>query len=176
LERLAVLGDAVPKPKTTSSSERSPDFVEWYNLAGRRAWKLGWWDTGDAEFAEAAVKAVREDYGVKQPNQCLHVKKQHARSGDWLLTFTLPGVTNMEWMKVDFVVKVRKSEPTFVKEFPFQAVQANRPKAYRPPFAITNRFRQAFKKSVKAYGRKRIEQIRSMKPPKELLRKILRRM
>jgi hypothetical protein len=176
LERLAVLGDAVPRPKTTSSSERSPDFVEWQNLPGRRAWKLGWWDTGDAEFAEAAVKAVREVYGVRQPNQCLHVKQQHTRSGDWLLQFKLPGVTNLEWMHVDFVVKVRKSEPTFEKEFPFQAIQAHGPRAYRPPFRITNRFRQAFKKAAKAYGQKRIEQIRSAKPPKELLRKILQRM
>jgi hypothetical protein len=175
LQRLSDLGGTVPRNNTTGSAERPPDFVEWYNLAGRRAWKLGWWDA-EGESAEAAVKTAREVYGVKEPYFNLDVKKQHTHPRDCLLMFGLPGVTNLEWMNVDFVVKVRKSEPAFDKEFPFQAVQANVPKAYRPPFRITNSFRQAFKKAVKAYGWKRIERIRSTKPPKELLRKILLRM
>jgi hypothetical protein len=117
LQRLSVLAETVPRNNTTRSAEQPPDFVEWYNFAGRRAWKLGWWDTEDAEFAEAAVKTAREFYGVKQPYNMLQVKKQHARSGDWRLTFKLPGVTNLEWINVDFVVKQRKSEAAFVKGF-----------------------------------------------------------
>jgi hypothetical protein len=138
LERLAVLTEAAPRPRKTVSSERSPDFIEWQNLPGRREWKLGW-DTAGGKFAEAAIKTAREVYGVKQPNLYLDIKQQHARSGDWLLQFKLPGATNLEWMHVDFVVKVRKSEPTFEKEFPFQAIPAHGPCAYRPPFRVPDR-------------------------------------
>ena len=98
---------------------------------------------------------------MKQPYHTLDVKKQEARPRDWVLMFRLPGVTSLDWMHVDFVVKVHKSEADFDKDFHFRAVQANRPKAYRPPFKITNDIRQAFKRSVKAYGQKRNEQIRS---------------
>jgi hypothetical protein len=169
------LGDAVPRPRKTVSPEQNPDYLEWYNLPGRGDWKLCWCES-EGEFAEAAVKTAREVYGVREPYVTMGVNKHQARSGDWLLTSRFAGITNLEWVHVDFVVKARESEAAFEREFPFQAVQANRPKAYRPPFKITNRFRQAFKKAVKGYGLKRIERLRSMKPPKELLRKISKQM
>jgi hypothetical protein len=81
--------------------------------------RLGWWETEHGEFAEAAVNAAKAEYGVKEPNLVLDVKKTQARRYDWLLMFKLPAATSQEWMKVDFVVPVHKSEAAFEKDFPF---------------------------------------------------------
>jgi hypothetical protein len=75
------------------------------------------------------------------------VRQRQARRGDWLLQFELPGGTSLEWLYVDFVIQLPRSDKFFEKEWPLEAVQANRPNSYsRPPFKIDQEFRIAFRR------------------------------
>jgi hypothetical protein len=176
LKRLTRLGERVSWHAANSAPETPPDFLEWQNFSGRGAWRLGWWE-GETAFAEDGVKKAKQSYGVAEPNNCVNVKKGQVRKYDWLLQFQLPGSTYVKWMKVDFVVRVHPSEKAaFEKKYPFQAVQANPPKAYRPPFGLNGPFRGAFKKAIKEYGEDKIKSIESLRPPKRLLDLIAKNM
>jgi hypothetical protein len=82
---------------------------------------------------------------------------------DWVLSFKLPGVTYVRWMKVDFVIPMSKKDKEFYKDFPFQAVQVYPLNFYRPPFTLDT----AFRKAIKAFG------VGREPPPKQLLERIV---
>jgi hypothetical protein len=176
LKRLTRLGERTIRQNANPSEELPLDFLEWQTFSGRRDWKLGWWDLV-AEFAIDAVKKAKQSYGVIEPNDFVNVKKGGVRAQNWLLLFRLPGGTDVRWMYVDFIIKVSRSDKVaFDQSFPIQAVQANSPGKYRPPFKIDRAFRSAFKNAIKGYGAERIESRESLRPPKMLLNQIAKNM
>ena len=170
LKRLTRLAERVPRHNVSRSEEPRPDFLGWQNFSGRLDWKLGWWMT-NAKFAKDAVKIANRTYGVTEPADFLDLTREQARPNDWFLTFRLPGGTDLVWMCVDFIIEVSPSDKAaYDKDYPFQAVQANPLRVYRPPpFVIDKAFRRAFKKAIAAYGERRIERMESLRPPKPLL-------
>jgi len=167
LKRLARESDRASRQRANGSKEPPPDFLEWYNQLGPSDWKLGYWEEA-APFAKSAVKTAKERFGVMQPHQMLTVKQGQAKPFEWHLTFKLPGGTSLDWLYVDFIIKVDRSDKAaFYKEHPYQAVQANSPVEYPPPpFKLDKAFRTAFKQAIVTYGQERIKTIDTVRPPK----------
>ena len=107
-----------------------------------------------------SIEKSSNEYGVMKPNDFLNVAKNQVKSNEWLLCFEITdnGLRKLEWMYVDFVVSVSsKDQGSYEKEYPFQAVQVHKLKAYpNPPFSITKEFCSSFKKAAKRYGIKKI--------------------
>jgi hypothetical protein len=130
------------------------------------------------EFAKNAVQKAKQSYGVSEPNHSVNVRQDQVRKHDRLLKFRLPNGTDLNWMHVDFIIRVSPSDKAaFVKGYPFQAVQPNEPRKYPPPpFKLDPAFRSAFKIAIKDFGAEQIESIESLHPPKKLLNLIAKNM
>lgn len=150
------------------------DYMSWYLSAYKESWKIGWWTESQLTVSKSAIKKSSNDYGIKSPNNFVNVAKNQVKNDEWLLCFEITnnGLRHLEWMYVDFVVSVSsKDRDSYEKEYPFQAVQVHKLKAYpNPPFSITKEFRSAFKKAVKRYGIKKIEESSTLKPGNNLLK------
>lgn len=158
-----------PNPDTQA---RVPDFSEWLTLAGRKDWKLGWWDD-EAPFAKVARDKALTSYGVTEPNDFLNVAKEQAGGGNWFLAFRLPQVTELCWMYIDFVVRVPENSKAYDRDYPYQAVQLHAIHNYpAPPFRTDASFQRAFTKAIKKYGTERVERADSLVPCRELIRLI----
>lgn len=154
-------------------NETTPGFLEWKDFPGRLNWKLGWWVT-DATWAKDAKKTANRMYGVVEPANFVNVEQGQARKNDWFLLFKFPSVTDISWMRTEFVIIVDPSDrAAFDKDYPFQAVQANSLRSCPlPPFKLDQAFRSAFKKAVRTFGAERIKGLKSLRPPRKLLNSI----
>lgn len=148
-------------------------FLDWYTSPHRKKWKLGWGD----EIVGGTAKAVKEvtftEYGLKEPYTWRSIGKNRVRRNDWLLSFffTDRGVKSIEWIYVDFIVKLSSKEKRYYyRNWPYHAVQVHVPSRYPlPPFGITPAFRKAFQNGIKRYSRERIIAAKSDIPPLRLL-------
>jgi hypothetical protein len=165
LKRLRRDGERTYRKDDNAGPQVMEGFLEWQESWAQRDWKLGWWYV-DAEFADEAVIQAKLSYGDNAPNQLMNGRHNQLRPHDWILTFLLPNSKNMGWMYVDFVTKVSPKDPAFDKDDPFQVIQANSSKSYPPP---PFRLDQAFKKAVRHYGIKKIQDIDTLRPPKAFL-------
>ena len=149
-------------------------YADWYKDSPkvRKPWKLAWWE-GDVTSAEAARKFVRRNFDRSAPWDWINVNKRQVDKGDWLLAFTWTKgkARRLEWLYVDRVVPVRKSEQTVYEEdFPFQAVQAEEPIRYdAPPFKLGNNFAKLLTKAIKKVGVEKMGNSNHMAPPRALL-------
>tara|TARA_R110000824_G_scaffold390760_7_gene587708 strand:+ start:12023 stop:12742 length:720 start_codon:yes stop_codon:yes gene_type:complete len=146
-------------------------FDDWYNGSFREEWKWGW-HTTDGEAARAAKEQSKKMYGVPEPEDFLNVQKSQVRQGDWLLCFELPKGDHAQWMFVECVVPVLPDEKKAYDEYyPFQAVQYRKTSHCRlPPFKIDKSFRHALKIAIGEFGPKKIEERKSLLPPKRFLK------
>lgn len=152
-------------------SSRVGSFDEWYERPFREEWKLGWVE-GWSELAANAKKIAEKEYGVSDPENWISCSHGDYKKYDWVLTFMLKKFpAELEWMCVDFVVKVPRSDKAFMRECPYQAVQVWRKKIYPvPPFSVSGkRFRNAFSKAVSRFGSSRLKRLKSCRPPKRLV-------
>ncbi|MCI0693641.1 phospholipase D family protein [candidate division KSB1 bacterium] len=161
------------------STKATFDYLSWYHSPYRDSdsWKLGWWEDSELETATSAKEKSRIEYGRTEPKAALNVADGTVRKADWLLCFEIVNrrsVRNFAWMFVDFVVPVKPSErKAYEKDYPFQAIQVFPLHRYpRPPFQITQNFRQTFKKAASAFGLHRIEEQVSLNPPKSMIERI----
>jgi len=168
LERLEHENQRPPHHFPGLTSEPPPDFLEWRRLFRRSDWKLGAWVSEGALSKNAAAQA-QETYGVKEPFDYLYAREGELNDYDWVLSFRLPGVTYIRWMKVDFVVPMSNEDEEFYADFPFQAVQVHRPNSYRPPFKLDSAFCEAFKNAIRASGMENLADLRREPPPERLL-------
>jgi hypothetical protein len=175
LKRLTLEGERPPPFYPDIIREPPPNFLQWRTSSSPRDWKLGSWDV-ESDFAKEAVAKARQTYGVKHPSDYLCVKQGELKDTDWVLSFKVPSVTRIGWMKVDFVIPVSSSDECYDKEYPFQAVQVHPAELYRPPFKVDQPFRNAFKNAIKAFGIEKIDVSRCRPPPKPLLDLIARNM
>ncbi len=152
-----------------------PTFKTWYQSIAPRLWKLGWADERGT-FSRSAKEIAKQDYGLS-PYWFVACKKNDFRKEDWVLTFMLQNnaATELAWMFVDYIVPVAKNDKrAYSSEYPFQAVQVGKRSRYPiPPFGIDTVFRKAFTKAIKEIGgSERVEALKSMKPPKTLVKLI----
>jgi hypothetical protein len=163
-----------PKRKNTREQRDTFDFSQWHSSAYRNSddWLLGWWEDSMLEDAKNAKERAKKEYGVKEVSGSINFSKGQIRNGDFLLCFQIDGsqITNIDWMYVDFAVKVSPSDKSaYEKSYPYQAVQVNDLKYYNPPFKITPSFRKAFAMALIKFGLNKITARTSLKCPKIIL-------
>ena len=80
----------------------------------------------------------------------------------------------MEWIYVDFLVKLNQKESDYYHaDWPYHAVQVHGSAHYgSPPFKLTSRFRKALKEAVKSYGEDKIKNASRDAPTRGFLDKI----
>lgn len=157
------------KGKTKKSA---PDFLQWYSAPHRSTWKVACTTDEVAGAASAVKEQTATEYGHRQPHLWVSVGK-NVRRNDWLLsfTFTTRGVRSVDWIYVDFVVKITPKEKRYyVRDWPYHAVQVNPASKYPlPPFRITAQFRKALSAASKAYTRDRILKAKTDVPSVRLI-------
>jgi hypothetical protein len=161
-----------------TSREERVEYPEWYGLPARSEWKLGWW-VEYGEFGKEAVQTARRDFNRREPESSVLGGKQHFRKDDWVLTFRVgtKGISKAEWMYVDFVARVRRTEKAYEPDYPYQAVQVWTPRHYAsPPFVITRAFRTALSAACLRLGIQKIKNLRKTPPPARLLQILAREM
>lgn len=157
----------------SSAMPATPTFgyTEWYMMAGRRSWKLGWWTDDDLSTAASSKAQAKSMYGRTEPANLINAAKGRIQSGDWLLCFKLPEGRKAEWMYIDFVAKVSRSEKgAYEQDYPYQAVQVHDLKRYpAPPFKLDRAFRDALASAVTDLGDDSIMAIDWLHPPARML-------
>ena len=153
------------------------NFLNWHNSPFREAWKIGWWsDYGD--IAKSSKERAKQEYNVSDPDNYINVSKSSVKENEWLLLFEITenNIQNIEWMYVDFVEPVHpKDTGAYEKDWPYQAIQVRGLKSYPlPPFKIEKAFETAFKKAALEYGTDKIENLKSLVPPKPLIKSLVK--
>jgi len=92
--------------------------------------------------------------------------------GDWAFTCRIVGknISRLEWMFVDYVLRLSRSDRSYDKGVPCEGVQVWPTRRYPPPmFRLDASFVAGFKQAVKDYGLDRIEGIRTGRVPTRFL-------
>lgn len=130
--------------------------------------------------SEAAREFVHKNFDRSAPCDWINVDKHQVQKGDWLLTYTWTKgqARKLDWIYVDRVVPVRKSEEDVYEEgFACQAVQAEEPIRYdAPPFNLGNKFAKLLTKAIKKVGVEKVEKSNHAAPPRALLDALARMM
>lgn len=154
---------------------RVPTFREWYSEPSRSRWKLGWWDS-EGQVSKSARQVSSERYGVRCPHTFIACRQRQYWDYDCILTFYSRGesISNIEWMYVDFRVKVSRSDKrAYSHGYPYQAVQVWTPKHYpAPPFVASGGFKRAFRRALREYGLRKVTDRDVTKPPASLIERI----
>ncbi len=153
--------------------EKARDFLEWYHSAFRSKWKLAFATDESKGDAKTVKGKTFSEYGVKQPHAWTCVGKDRVHKTDWLLSFVFTdrGISCIEWIYVDFVVKItRKEKGYYFKDWPYHAVQVHS-SAHRPlpPFRLNRAFTNALCKAIKKYTPERIMNASSDLPTNRFL-------
>lgn len=161
-------------------SEPVQDYLQWFKSPHRSHWKLGWTDHEVSGTAKAVKAETAAEYARKQSAGWVATGKNRVKQSDFLLTFhfTEKGIRDLDWLYVDFIVKVSPKEAKFYdRDWPFHAVQVHQDsKCPPPPFKITREFRSAFASAVKEYGPEKIQEAKTDNPPKKLLDMVARKL
>jgi hypothetical protein len=159
------------------ASDKPLDFLEWSKSAEQKPFKLGWWNSYGV-IAQAASAMSQKRFGVNEPPEYLYFRLGDLGRKDWVLTYKSPTGTELEWMYVDFVIKVSRSDKrAYDSTYPYQAIQAFGSARYpNPPFLITPAFRGAFRRTVKSYGPDKLTSMSTCQPPKAFMRRLIAEM
>ena len=165
---------------TSGEASLPKDFSAWFKSPHRDsdAWKLGWTFNVRLSAARSAVAKAKTEYGVARPVDYITFARGTVKQHDWLLCFAIDDeqLRDFGWLFVDFVVPVSRSDKrAYEKDYPYQAVQVHAlSKCPSPPFKITQPFRTAFRRAVRAWGVKRLYERHSLLPTDSLLRETSR--
>ena len=158
--------------KTVWNKSRQITFLDWYDFANKPKWKIGYWEETKA-FSLSAKKVSSSEFGVRSPFGALACYENSYKKEDWVLTFRLSSKkpTTIEWMPVDFIVKVSRSDKkAYDRKYPFDAVQVWSINKYPPPpFKIDKGFRLAFAAALEKFGVTKFKEADLSKPPKRLI-------
>ncbi len=158
--------------KNRASRDKSNDlsFSEWYQLPFRSAWKIGYWDA-DSAFASTTKKIAKEEYGVTNPHDFISCAGNTYKKNDWVLTFYLKRKPrDIRWLPIDYVAPTPKSEKSYERECPYQAVQVWPISRYpAPPFRVDKRLRTALVAAIQEIGVDKFKEDDPFKPSKRLI-------
>lgn len=160
------------QPKSKAMS-----FIEWYESPDRREWRIGWCGfTG--KFCEEAKAVARDECGRREPEAFVGCIPKAYAMDDEVLSFIWNDGKRarlFNWVHVDRIVKIGKTDQEYDKDVPCQAVQFFPPKSYPPPpFELDKTFRAAFEKAVRLVGYKKSKGRTSTRPSKQLIDAIAR--
>ncbi len=168
LRELESRADREPGGSSKQNLEPALSFRAW-RLHQLKGWKLAGWD-GDASFADEAMQKAKQTFGVESPYDFVNCARGQFKLHDWALSFDCSNGTQLSWLYIDFVVKLSESYPEYEEDFPYQAVQARKPKnCARPPFKIDPPLVKAFKRALKQYGADKIGEEFSSAPTEDFL-------
>jgi hypothetical protein len=160
-------GQNIPRVFSKKSS-----FKDWYSGLPRAAWKFTRTD-GYAPAAKSVKERTLREYGIVEPTDSLTCTKNDFKPGEWVfrIAVTTKGIKEYDWMYVDFVEPIAKSDhKVYSKDWPYQAAQVHPLGKYRhPPFELNKSFRKAFSKAVYQYGVDNIRGLSKWNPPKRLI-------
>ncbi len=144
-------------------------FVEWFNLPARPSWKLAYWsEEYGGGLSSGAKEFLEKEYGKSRPARFAQVASQKYKKGEWILTFTLMGLSasQLNWMFVDRIVRLSPSDKSYNRDFPYEVVQVHSREYYpAPPFDTDKQFRYALSTAIREYPKSHIEaQLNSVKP------------
>jgi hypothetical protein len=149
--------------------EKAKTFLDWLELPFRSDWKLGSWGA-TGSFAEEAKRISKEDYNVSSPHQFLGAKIGDYEEDDWVLTYRENKPWEVEWLYVNYIVKIHRDEKAYDREIPRQIVQVWPLSKYpRPPFRADKKFGRAFHNAISQFSDSEKEEMDACQPPKRLL-------
>lgn len=155
--------------EATPKKGQARTFLEWLELPFKSDWKLGSWGA-TGPFSEEAKRISKEEYNVSSPHRFLGAKIGDYEEDDWVLTYRETKPWEVEWLYVNYVVRIRKDEKAYDKDFPRQIVQVWPLSKYPlPPFRADKEFGQAFSKAIKQFSDSQIEEMDAKIPSKSLL-------
>jgi hypothetical protein len=154
-----------------------PTFAEWFDGSRRSPWKWDYfnnWGGGASRRAKAAAKQIDPIY---VPQEYVYCKRGALHEEDWVLRVRLTTgglLLTPEWVYVERVVLVEKNDPTYNKDYPYQAVQAReRRHCPAPPFRIDPSFKKALRATSARWGQAKVAaQVESKAPTPAFLEKI----
>ena len=165
-------------PGRVRRSRRTDTFQQWFALRPgfRPKWKIGDFGTVAKAASKRTYAMSMEEYG-RGPVEFITGGPRDYAQWDWVLKFRVHGgkVESPSWMCVSNIFRVPRSDKSYIREFPIEAVQ-NRPlhEYERPPFEIDKRFRSAFRTSLRLYGTEKIADLTSRVPPRSFLKELWR--
>lgn len=149
----------------------APSFLEWADNSLRSEWRIGFSD-GEAPTSLAVKKLLRTQFNVSEPNDFICCPKNTYQENDWILNFQIKNNApiKIDWMFVDFVTKMQKSDEAYSTKYPYQAVQVWSSNRYPlPPFKIDARFKRALTIALKKFGVEKFKNADPYKPSKILI-------
>lgn len=171
LQREADAAAAKGGVHSTNGNGELVEFSEWRSSIAPKPWKLGWWTEWCAASAKADSEA-KSRFGVRSAHDCLSFRGRQYKQGDWILCFRL-GEKKLQphWLYSDFVVQIDADDKAYSEDYPLQVVQVHKEKHYPPPpFDVrSSRFKAALTDTVEEYGEDRLDELRSLLPPKRFL-------
>jgi hypothetical protein len=167
--------DYAKRNRRAGQRARISSFEEWYKSPFRPKWKLGWYDS-TGTIAKEAKRISKQKYNVSEPKDYLDARRGDYMENDWVLRFNIKKPSAVDWLFVDFMVKVPETEKGYDRKYPFQAIQVWTAKKYPPyPFRIDQVFKHAFADASTAFGLDRIKCSKTCESPKRLLQLISQR-
>ena len=161
--------------ETITKKGEARTFLEWYDLPFKPDWKISSWGT-TGSFAEEAKRISKEDYNVSSPHRFLGARINDYEEDDWVLTYREEHPLEIEWLYVNYVVKIHRNEKAYDRDYPRQIVQVWPLNKYpRPPFKANKKFSKAFSEAISQFSYSEKEEMDGGLPPKKLLRLIRKR-
>lgn len=163
--------DYQAKHMINRAKPREITYLDWYDFANKPRWKIGYWETTEI-ISEAAKKISKNEFGVKSPYHSMSCEANSYRREDWVLSFRLSSKkpTVITWQPVDFVAKIPRSDRTYDRSHPFEAVQLWSLNKYPPPpFKIDKHFRNALTKAIEEFGVDKFKAAEPSNPSKHLI-------
>jgi hypothetical protein len=169
LAKLARQGENAPRVPGMGSPAQASDFSEWRRRQWQ-AWKLcGYY--GSVKLSKSAKSKAQKTFGATDPYNWLDEAEGVVKPREWLLMFDLSNLdkSDMEWLRPDFVVKVPKGDPGYIKGWEHQSVEVHRHGSHAEPFKLSQKFKTAFRLAVNEYGEEKIGELGTVVAPAKLL-------
>ena len=154
---------------TISRKGKTRSFMDWLELPFSPDWKLGSWGA-IGPIAEEAKRVSKEEYNVSSPQNFLGAKINDYDEDDWVLVYNEKKPWDIEWLYVNYIVKIHRNEKAYDRNFPRQIIQVWPLSKYEsPPFNPDKKFGQAFSKAIGQLDDSEVEELDAKKPNKKLI-------
>jgi hypothetical protein len=160
LRRLGRLSDriAAARPRDLRTPQDDlPTLAEWLASSAHRPFRVGA-VTAEAEFSKSAKAVAKRRFNVAEPHSSIGMERRNdANVGEWVLLFDADTGRGAEWLYVNFVVPLTRSEIRRAKGDRYDAVQLYPNRDYPPPpFRLERAGRDTLAEAVTEIGPKEL--------------------
>lgn len=143
-------------------------FLEWLELPYPPDWKIASWES-TGPFAEEAIRISKEEYNVS-PQRFLGAKIDDYEEDDWVLTYREKKPCDVEWLYVNYIVRIHRNEKAYDRNYPRQIVQVWPLSKYsQQPFRVDKEFGRAFSEAISQFSDSEKEEMDACNPSKRFL-------